>query len=349
MDINTLYKKTVSKLLTNIKKKTFRFFFNMNMFGKQIYQCINCNSTGHHKQHCPQPISSTGVIAFRYNTRLKCIQYLTIRRQYTIAFTEIIRGKYNLYDKNYIMVLLHETTSKEKENLLQLDFNVMWALLWNINSVDLSTSPKLSVDDKQAKLKFESLKSGGNTKFGGIAYNLASLLKEITTHGHYVDWQEPEWGFPKGRHEHGETLLVCAAREFHEETGYSALALNFLTNVKPLEEIFLGSNNKAYIHKYVLAQYIEQDEKADDDDTAEVNVEGEAHNGDMPMDMNMDMDIIKDDGTNKYNVIFNTSEVSKVEWKSVLEVEACIRKQHVHKLDVIRTAHHILSNYFLFY
>lgn len=342
MDINTLYKKTVSKLLTNISI----CFFNMNMFGKQFYQCMNCNMTGHHKQNCPQPISSTGVIAFRYNTRLKCIQYLTIRRQYTIAFTELIRGKYNLYDKNYIMVLLHETTSKEKENLLHSDFNVMWALLWNVNSVNLSTSPKLSVDDKQAKLKFESLKTGGNTKFGGMAYNLASLLNEITTHKHYVDWQEPEWGFPKGRHESGETVLVCAAREFHEETGYSALALNFLTNVKPLEEIFLGSNNKAYIHKYVLAQYIEiEKDKADDHE--EVQDKLDAHDG---IDMDVTKNDVDDDGdTNKDNVIFNTSEVSKVEWKSVLEIEACIRKQHVHKLDVIRTAHHILSTYALFY
>jgi 8-oxo-dGTP pyrophosphatase MutT (NUDIX family) len=32
-------------------------------------------------------------------------------------------------------------------------------------------------------------------------------------------WEEPEWGFPKGRRDTQESDWVCALREFKEETG----------------------------------------------------------------------------------------------------------------------------------
>jgi len=31
-------------------------------------------------------------------------------------------------------------------------------------------------------------------------------------------WEEPEWEFPKGRRKRDETEMICAIREFQEET-----------------------------------------------------------------------------------------------------------------------------------
>ena len=76
-------------------------------------------------------------------------------------------------------------------------------------------------------------------------YNLQSIINEID-----CNWIEPEWGFPKGRHNYQEKDLLCAFREFEEETGYSRTSLNLIQNISPFEEIFTGSNYKSYKHKY---------------------------------------------------------------------------------------------------
>jgi 8-oxo-dGTP pyrophosphatase MutT (NUDIX family) len=66
-------------------------------------------------------------------------------------------------------------------------------------------------------------------------------------------WDEPEWGFPKGRRNYKEKDLECALREFSEETGYDHSDITLLKNLSPFEEIFTGSNLKSYKHKYFLA------------------------------------------------------------------------------------------------
>ena len=67
-----------------------------------------------------------------------------------------------------------------------------------------------------------------------------------------MDWTEPEWGFPKGRHNNLEKDLACGLREFEEETGYPTHNIKIIQNILPYEEIFTGSNYKSYKHKYYL-------------------------------------------------------------------------------------------------
>ena len=69
-----------------------------------------------------------------------------------------------------------------------------------------------------------------------------------------VKWEEPEWGFPKGRRNYKEKDLECALREFEEETGYSKKTLSLIKNLNPYEELFTGSNLKSYKHKYFIAR-----------------------------------------------------------------------------------------------
>jgi 8-oxo-dGTP pyrophosphatase MutT (NUDIX family) len=122
-------------------------------------------------------------------------------------------------------------------------------------------------------------------------------------------WDDAEWGFPKGRHNNNEKDLMCALRELEEETGYSRYSLKVVQNLLPLEEIFTGSNYKSYKHKYYVAQINYID-------------------------------------TNVNN--FQTSEVSKVEWKTFDEGIKSIRPYNLEKKDVLNRVNKLLLEYRLY-
>ena len=113
---------------------------------------------------------------------------------------------------------------------------------------------------------------------------------------------EPEWGFPKGRRNYNESDLVCALREFQEETGYNKKNIDIISNIKPLQELFTGSNYKSYKHKYFLG-YI-------------------------------------DNPTNNKN--FQRSEVSKMEWLSLDECLKKIRPYNLERIEIINNINKVL-------
>ena len=114
-----------------------------------------------------------------------------------------------------------------------------------------------------------------------------------TTH-----WEEPEWGFPKGRRNPQEKDYDCALREFTEETGIAARQLHNIQNLMPYEEIFTGSNYKSYKHKYYV----------------------------MFLDpSHYDISLSN----------FETSEVSRMEWKTLEQARECIRSYNVEKLRML--------------
>ena len=55
--------------------------------------CNNCGKLGHYYHHCKMPITSIGVIVFRYNPEGK-IEYLMIRRKDTFGYIDFMLGKY---------------------------------------------------------------------------------------------------------------------------------------------------------------------------------------------------------------------------------------------------------------
>ena len=78
---------------------------------------------------------------------------------------------------------------------------------------------------------------------------LQSLIAESNQ---YSTWTVPEWGFPKGRRNFGETNYDCALREAEEETGYPQSHMFPIKSMFPYHEIFRGSNYKTYKHVYYL-------------------------------------------------------------------------------------------------
>jgi len=204
--------------------------------------CNNCGKHGHIYNQCKMPITSLGVISFRFTTN-KQIEYLMIRRKDTLGFIDFMRGKYYINNKFYILNMLNQMTVQEKERLKTMEFDELWHGIWG----DSKISGQYKHEEHVSKTKFNSLRNG--VYYLSEPYNLNQLIEESKDFG---TWTEPEWGFPKGRRNYQENDYACALREFSEETGIDNHNLKLIQNIVPYEEIFTGSNYKSYKHKYFL-------------------------------------------------------------------------------------------------
>jgi len=220
------------------------------------------------------------------------IQYLLICRKDTLGYIDFIRGKYSIYNKNYIINMIKQMTNTEKKNLCLYDFDTLWKNIWGD-----TLNNQYKTEEIVSREKHKTLLNGVKNK--SEYYTLQSLIEESNQ---YQCWDEPEWGFPKGRRNNQESDYDCAIREFSEETGYSAESLVYIQNILPFEEIFTGSNYKSYKHKYFL------------------------------MYMNYENSII-----NKGS--FQTSEVSKVEWKTYDESITVFRPYNLEKIRILSNVH----------
>ena len=59
------------------------------------------------------PITSIGIVAFKKKSNV--LKYLMICRKDSLGYIEFLRGKYPLYNKEYIQTLIDEMTVHEKE------------------------------------------------------------------------------------------------------------------------------------------------------------------------------------------------------------------------------------------
>lgn len=208
------------------------------MSNKSFNFCNNCGKNGHVFHTCKHPITSIGIICFRINEN-NIIEYLMIKRKHSLGFVEFMRGKYPLYNYNYLINIFNEMSNKEKEIIKGSDFDDLWKYLWGDQvGIQYRGEEKISRD------KYELLKLGINNK---EEYNLEKILNECK-----YEWDDTEWGFPKGRRNYQEKDLSCALREFEEETGYTRNNVKLIQNLSPYEEIFTGSNMKSYKHKYFI-------------------------------------------------------------------------------------------------
>jgi 8-oxo-dGTP pyrophosphatase MutT (NUDIX family) len=201
--------------------------------------CNNCGKQGHLFHQCKLPITSNGIIAFRNNNNT--IEYLMICRKDSLGYIDLLRGKYNVLDKPYLLEMIQQMTLAEKTKILMNDFNTLWYELWGH-----STTSKYKNEEGIAFEKYNKLKKGYLLNSEVISFK--TLIEESTQ-----KWVSPEWGFPKGRRNYQEKDYQCAVREFCEETGYSRNILHNVENIMPLEEIFTGSNYKSYKHKYFVS------------------------------------------------------------------------------------------------
>lgn len=259
--------------------------------------CNNCGKYGHLFHQCKLPITSIGIIAFKKVNNV--IYYLLIRRKHSLGFIDFMRGKYPLYDKNYLLNIINEMSLDEKKLILTKSYEFLWEYIWGKN-----TKSQYRTEEKVSKSKFQLLQSGINVN--GLYYNLKSLIEDEST----TNWNETEWGFPKGRRNYLEKDLECALREFEEETGYNKDDLQIISNIQPYDEIFTGSNYKSYKHRYYIAS----------------------------MSANM----------NDFNKKFSENyEVSKIGWYVYADCCDLIRPYNLEKLHILEKVNNILTKYMI--
>ena len=234
----------------------------------QTLSCSNCGGSGHVFRQCIEPVSSYGVLVYRWVSRSDtwpqrsefCTdnrhptgtsslvpQVLMIQRKDTLGFMDIMRGKYKINEPDYICKQLRGMTPDERKRLLNDDFDTIWTDLWGS---DLESSQRYANNRQVSKQKLTELRQGLTT-LKGESYNLSELLRREP-----ALYESPEWGFPKGRRDLFETDIQCAYRELNEEAGISEDDIWKVTNVSPFIEQFYGSNNIHYRHTYYIAQYI---------------------------------------------------------------------------------------------
>lgn len=281
-------------------------------YKKPNYFCNNCGKDGHLYHQCKLPITSYGIIVFRINPSTKNVEFLMICRKDTLGYIDFMRGKYSIHNKDYIMMMMKQMTTQEKEGLRKKTFDILWKEIWG-DSKQLYSQHK--VEESSSRERFNKLsKPIDNTFFvdyGRKTENdlcLSSLVEEsIQTH---PVWNEPEWGFPKGRRNNNEKDYECALREFTEETGIPNRVLKNCQNIYPFDEIFMGSNYKCYKHKYYLT-YIDY----------------------------------KDSLLLETKEQFQKCEVSKMEWKTVDECVNVIRDYNYEKKRLILNIQKCLDRY----
>ena len=217
-----------------------------------------------------------------------------LRRKDSFGYIDFVRGKYSPYNISQIQDIVNEMSLDEKQRILTKPFETLWKNMWG----DITTN-QYKAEESASMKKMEIIQSGVNVNDEFI--NLEQIVKKSNT-----NWIETEWEFPKGRRNHLEKELDCALREFEEETGYSNRDLKVIENLLPFEEIFIGSNNKSYKHKYFIAF-------TDKITTLPDN--------------------------------YQITEVSKLEWKTLDKCLESIRPYHLEKRQLITNVNRMLQEY----
>lgn len=291
-------------------------------YNQPISICSNCGGSGHIFRQCVEPVSSYGVLVFRWVGRTSTWtpsselckdnrspnglvnivpEILMIQRKDSLGFMDIMRGKYKVNDPEYIKKQLRGMTEKERTNLLTGDFETLWHDLWGSN---MELSQRYAHDRIISHQKLTELRAGVELA-KGERYTLADLLRQEP--GFHTT---PEWGFPKGRRDPYETDIQCGYRELEEETGITEDELWKVANVSPFIEQFYGSNDIHYRHSYYLSQYI--------------------GNRTISFDaLNMEM----------------TREIGDMAWKSMDEALTLLRPENIEKRGILIQVANLLRNF----
>jgi len=293
-------------------------------FNKNII-CNNCGKFGHTHKQCNEPITSLGVICIRVSDDIKTklteklvheyqfdihkniiidilddnninnnilntnnIEYLIIQRKHSLGYIEFIRGRYNILDHTSIFHLIKQMTPTEVQSIKTKEFKDLWEEVWKKTSYN-----KLYIKEMDESMdKFNTLKT--NNFFN------QNLINEF---------EESEWGFPKGRRNPNEKNLKCALREFYEETGINKNNLIVLNKLFPLHEIFHGTNGILYKHVYYIAIY---------NSTEDISLE-KLHEDQL-------------------------TEIGGIQWKTIEGCTKVFRPYHQEKKKILKSLHMFLLN-----
>ncbi len=197
--------------------------------------CNNCGGRGHIFKTCKDPITSCGIILLRDTFEPmklpadpKQVSVLMVLRKDSMSYMEFIRGKYDPNDTEFVKRLISNMTISEQTAIVNEEFDTLWTKLWG------QGRDTHSLEYDIAKNNYENL-------------DRKAIVKQVPS-----KYTEPEWGFPKGRRSKGESDVVCAIREFNEETNIPNNAYEVIEKLC-FKEIFTGTNDIKYKHIYFIA------------------------------------------------------------------------------------------------
>jgi 8-oxo-dGTP pyrophosphatase MutT (NUDIX family) len=172
-----------------------------------------------------------------FSTYVNNIKFLMIRRKHSLGYVEFIRGRYNVENVDGIIFLFRQMTSKEITRIGANNFDYLWNNLWHSNKYKNNYQNEYNI----SKNKFNKLKYTENEE----SLNLKFYIENITP-----TWENAEWGFPKGRRNSQESDIMCAIREFQEESGFKDGEYVVLDKICPIHENLIGTNGIHYKHIY---------------------------------------------------------------------------------------------------
>lgn len=264
---------------------------NDDIHSKHIVTCTNCNRVGHNKMQCKEPIVSYGVLLVNFPNlkkkkiiqikayienvmnekhistlhefnnlhngvlndlpkHLQSINFLMIQRKHTLGIIEILNGRYDVTNVEQLYNLFRQMSHDELKMLQHHTFEELWNIIlgYAITKPSDDTNAKMLPphrrdDYEMAKNKFQRLSNAPDVLIHLDTY--IAMTKPM--------YETPEWGFPKGRRSANETEIAAAVREFTEETDIKQDEYIMLEQVKPLEEIYHGTDGKLYKTIYFIA------------------------------------------------------------------------------------------------
>lgn len=236
------------------------------------------------------------------------IYFMMVSRRFSLGFIEFLRGKYDVNNPETIIKLFQHMYDNEVTIISNNTFNDLLYLFFRKNDEDKNIVLNRIYTSKYANEYIDSGKkfdllciSDNNENFKNLYFYITNI-KPL--------WKTPEWGFPKGRRENVlENNIMCARREFEEETGYKHNEYTILDKIEPIEEKIIGTNGIRYTHIYYLA-----------------------------MDNRLDFNL----STN-----FDTCEIGSIKWFSYNEAMIQIRPHHIKKKEILTRIYLFLLNYLI--
>lgn len=259
---------------------------------KEMY-CNNCGGKGHVFRSCKDPIISCGILLIRgayeplkLPVDPRTVGIFMVKRKDSMSYMEFIRGKYELGDMDYVNSLIGNMTVPEQKKIVEEEFDTLWTQLWGPGRDTHSAEYELS------KIKYYQLDRKAIIEMNKSRY------------------PEPEWGFPKGRRNRGESDVECAKREFWEETNITDDTYTIDENLK-FVETFRGTNNILYRHIYFVAL----------------------------------LKSSKTINTKQKLTYMQSKEISEVGWKTLSECRNVIRPHYVERLNLLTQVERMIATY----
>ena len=182
-----------------------------------------------------EPLIYTPILIDKFNKYNNIIQFLLVKRKYSLNYIDFIRGKYENSYKS-ILMKFNYMSKIEVDNIVKYNFDELWNKLWN----STSCYNKYMNERNISRAKFNKMKQHPSFK---------ELIKKCNP------YDTTEWEIPKGRKNSNESNIDCAMREFTEETSITSNDYTILKYINPIQDNFTGTNYKKYKHIFYTGIY----------------------------------------------------------------------------------------------